>query len=213
MLGTGDVGQRLASGFLSKGYPVTMGTRTPDKEDVRSWLKGAGPGAAVQPLPMAAKTGDVIVLATAWHGTENALTLAGHENLRGKLLLDVTNPLAHGPDGPTLALGHTDSGGEQVQRWAPGARVVKALNVVTNAMMVDPPRLDGHTPDMPYCGDDEAAKREARALLRDLGWPDASLLDYGPLRQARLLEPLAMLWIAYGIQNDHWTHAWKLLGR
>ena len=204
VLGTGDVGQRLATGFASRGYEVMMGSRTPDKEEVRAWLKQAPPGCAVGTLVQAAMFGDVVVLATAWEGVESTLTLAGHANLRGKVLLDVTNPLQHGEDGPALAVGHTDSAGERIQRWVPGARVVKSLNIINNAMMVDPPQVEGLVPDMLLCGDDEEAKKTVKVLLHDLGWPKEALVDLGGIEGARLMEPLAMLWIAYGFQNNHW---------
>lgn len=213
ILGTGDVGQRLATGFARKGYHVMMGSRTPDKEEVRAWLKQAPPGCAAGTLVQAATFGDVVVLAVAGEGAQETLLLAGHQNLRGKVVVDVTNPLAHGPSGPSLTVGHADSLGERVQRWVPEARVVKTLNVINNAMMVDPPRLEGLTPDMPLCGNDEEAKRTVEALLHDLGWPKESLLDLGGIEASRLLEPLAMLWIAYGFRHDHWTHAFKFLGR
>lgn len=213
VLGTGDVGQRLASGFASKGYEVMMGSRTPDKEEVRAWLKGAPAGCAAGTLVQAAKFGDIVVLAVSGDGAKDALMLAGHENLRGKVVLDVTNPLAHAPQGPSLTVGFTDSLGEQIQRWVPEARVVKTLNIISNGMMVDPPRLEGLTPDMLLCGNDEEAKKTAMVLLRDLGWPKESLIDLGGIESSRLLEPLAMLWIAYGFRNNHWTHAFKLVGR
>lgn len=213
VLGTGDVGQRLATGFASKGYEVMMGSRTPDKEEVRAWLKEAPPGCAAGTLVQAARFGDVVVLAVAGEGAQNTLTLAGHANLRGKVVLDVTNPLAHGPAGPSLTVGHTDSLGERIQRWVPEARVVKTLNIINNAMMVDPPRLDGVTPDMLLCGNDEEARKTVKVLLHDLGWPHGSRIDLGGIEGARLMEPLAMLWIAYGVQNDHWTHAFKFVGR
>ena len=213
VLGTGDVGQRLANGFASKGYEVMLGSRTPDKEEVRAWLKEAPAGCAAGTLVQAAQFGDVVVLAVSGEGVENTLMLAGHANLRGKVVLDVTNPLAHGPNGPSLMVGHTDSMGERIQRWVPEARVVKSLNIINNAMMVDPPKLDGLTPDMLLCGDDAEAKKTVKVLLHDLGWPKDCLIDLGGIEGARLLEPLAMAWIVYGFQNDHWTHAFKLIGR
>lgn len=213
VLGTGDVGQRLATGFASKGYEVMMGSRSPDKEEVRAWLKEAPPGCAAGTLVQAARFGDVVVLAVSGEGAQSTLLLAGHENLRGKVLLDVTNPLAHGPEGPSLTVGFDDSLGERIQRWVPEARVVKSLNIISNAMMVDPPRLEGLSPDMLLCGNDEEAKKAVKVLLHDLGWPRDCLVDLGGIEGARLLEPLAMVWIVHGFRNDHWTHAIKLLGR
>lgn len=210
VLGSGDVGQRLATGFAKKGHKVMMGTRDPRKEDVQAWLKEAGPNASAGTNAEAAKFGEVVVLATNWAGTENALRLAGAENLRGKLLLDVTNPLDFSSGGPALALGHKDSGGEQVQRWVPEAKVVKTLNMVTNAHMVDPD-VPGGNPTILYCGDDAAAKAKALAILRELGHEDPA--DFGGIEAARHLEALAMVWIVYGVRTNHWAHAIRIVNR
>lgn len=198
VLGTGDVGRVLAAGFQGRGHDVKIGTRTP----------GAGkvPGAVT--FADAAEFGEVLVLATSWSGTENALRLAGPHRFVGKVVLDVTNPLVFEPNQPPrLALGHTDSGGEQVQRWLPGARVVKVYNIVGNAHMVDP-KFPGGPPDMFICGNDEAAKRTVSELCQAFGWPT---LDIGGIEGARLLEPLCILWVLYGIRNNSWNHAFKLL--
>jgi predicted dinucleotide-binding enzyme len=106
-------------------------------------------------------------------------------------------------------VGHTDSGGEQVQRWLPSARVVKAFNTVGYGMMFKPD-LPGGPPDMFICGNDDAAKKTVAEILKSFSW---ETIDIGGIEGARLLEALAMLWITYGIQNNHWTHAFKLLGR
>lgn len=100
------------------------------------------------PSPMRRSSGDVIVIATLWGGTENAIRLADTRNFAGKVVIDTTNPLVFSPGAPpALALGHTDSGGEQVQRWLPEARVVKAFNTVGNAHMVNP-QFPGGPPHM-----------------------------------------------------------------
>lgn len=198
VLGTGDVGRVLAAGFAGRGHDVKVGTRTP----------GAGkvPGAVA--FADAAEFGEIVVLATLWSGTENALRLAGPHRFVGKVVLDVTNPLVFEPNKPPrLALGHTDSGGEQVQRWLPGARVVKVFNTVGNSSMVDP-QFPGGPPDMFICGNDEAAKRTVTELCRAFGWPT---IDVGGIEGARLLEPLCILWVLYGIRTNSWNHAFKLL--
>ncbi|HEY6224599.1 MAG TPA: hypothetical protein VIW26_12505 [Gemmatimonadales bacterium] len=144
-----------------------------------------------------------------WSGTENVIRLAGPDNFAGKVVIDTTNPLdsSHGPP-PRLAVGFDDSAGEQVQRWLPQARVVKAFNIVGNAFMVQP-QFPGGPPDMFICGNDAAAKQTVTDICRSFGWPGA--LDLGGIEMARYLEPLAMVWIVYGFGTGSWNHAFKLL--
>jgi hypothetical protein len=167
----------------------------------------AGARASAGTFAEAAAHAEVAVLATLWAGTENALRLAGPQNLAGKVVMDATNPLDFGHMPPRLALGHSDSGGEQVQRWLPGARVVKAFNIVGNAHMVRP-QFPGGPPDMFICGDDQAAKRTVGEICAALGWP---VNDLGGLEMARYLEPFAMVWIVHGFRSNSWNHAFKLL--
>ncbi|HEX9104583.1 MAG TPA: NAD(P)-binding domain-containing protein, partial [Polyangia bacterium] len=128
ILGTGDVGKALARGFASRGCDVKIGTRDPKKA-----------GGELVTFEEAARHGELVVLCTRWDGTENALALAGAKNLAGKVVIDATNPLKIVDGRPAgMERGFTDSGGEQVQRWLPGAKVVKAFNIVGNALMVDP---------------------------------------------------------------------------
>ncbi len=208
ILGTGDVGQVLGKGFADLDNQVKMGSRNPEQEKVKTWIEKAGSHASAGSYAEAAQFGEVLVLATAWSGTENALRLAGAENCAGKVVIDATNPLVMNPNGPpSLALGHTDSGGEQVQRWLPKAKVVKAFNIVGNAHMIHPD-FPGGPPDMFICGNDEDAKRTVGEILRRFGWPS---IDIGGIEGARLLEPMCILWVLYGIQNSTWNHAFKLL--
>ena len=155
----------------------------------------------------AAKFAEVAVLALSWTGAENALKLAGAENLAGKVVIDAINPLTMGPRGLELAIGHTDSAGEQVQRWLPGARVVKAFNSVGYAQMFKP-EFPGGPPDMFICGNDDAAKKTVTDILMSFGW---STIDIGGIEGARLLEPLCVLWINYAMRAQSHSHAFKLL--
>lgn len=208
ILGSGGVGQDLGLGFLGLGHQVKMGSRDPHKKEIQEWLAKAGPKASAGSFGEAASFGDLAVLATQWSGTENALKLAGPTNLIGKVVIDATNPLLFGPDAPpALAIGGNDSAGEQVQRWLPGARVVKAFNSVNHAFMVHP-SLPGGPPDMFLCGDDEAAKKEVAAICRAFGW---GVIDLGGLEAARLLEPLALIYIRHAIRTGTWDYAFKLL--
>src|SRR5690606_6835549 len=205
---SGSVGRALVRGFASRGHAVRLGTRALERDVLQRWTAETDGDTAVVTNAEAAEAADLLVVATGWSGTENALRLAGPEHFRGKVVVDVTNPLdfSQGPP-PRLALGHTDSGGEQVQRWLPGARVVKAFNIVNAALMVDP-ELPGGPPTMFIAGDDEGAREEARALCDDFGW---EVIDLGGLAAARYLEPMAMAWVVHGFRTGSWTHAFKML--
>jgi predicted dinucleotide-binding enzyme len=208
IIGSGAVGQALGGGLAALGHDVKLGTREPGSEKVRSWVVKTGGTTSAGTFAEAAAHAEVAVLATLWAGTRSALELAGATRLAGKVVIDATNPLdfSQGPP-PTLALGHTDSGGEQVQRWLPDARVVKAFNIVGNASMVKP-QFPGGPPDMFICGNDDAAKQTVSGICAALGWP---VNDLGGIEAARYLEPLAMVWIAHGFRSGTWNHAFKLL--
>lgn len=208
ILGTGDVGRSLGTGFVKYENEVMIGSRTPESQKVREWIKRTGDSAKAGTFEETARFGKLLVLAVAWNGCKNAIDLAGPENFRDKIVMDVTNPLIF-EEGklPRLALGHTDSGGEQVQRWLPGAHVVKVFNIVGNAHFVDPD-FPGGPPDMFICGNDEQAKKTVSRICNDFGWP---VIDIGGIEGARELEPLCILWVKYGVQNGSWNHAFKLL--
>jgi predicted dinucleotide-binding enzyme len=206
IIGSGDVGRELGAGLARHGHDVMIGSREPRREILLAWAQETG-GRTGLPAETAAH-GEIVFLATLWSGTQSALSLAGEDALAGKVLIDVTNPLDFsGGSPPTLAVSGDDSGGESVQRWAPKARVVKALNTVTASMMIDPD-LHGGPPTMFIAGDDEPARRDVSALLKDVGWEVA---DLGPLKAARYIEGMAMCWIWYGFATNTWRHAFKLL--
>ncbi len=208
ILGSGGVGQDLGLGFIGLGHEVRMGSRTPGKAEIKAWLAKAGKKASAGTFGEAAEFGEMAVLATHWAGTENAIRLAGPANLAGKIVIDATNPLVFRPDAlPTLALAGNDSAGEQVQRWLPGAKVVKAFNTVNHAHMVQP-AFAGGPPDMFLCGNDEGARKKVAAICRDFGW---GVIDLGGIEAARLLEPLALVYIQNAIRTGNWNTAFKLL--
>ena len=191
VLGTGPVGQSLAKGFKKHGHEVKLGHRDPK-----------------QSYAAAAQWAEIAVLCTPWAGTENAGKLADPKNLAGKVEIDVTNPLQPTPTNPfALALGFDDSGGEQVQRWLPQARVVKAFNIVGNSLMVDP-KLPGGPPDMFIAGNDAAAKQTVTGICKEFGW---TVFDIGGIEGSRLLEPLAALWCVVGSKLAWREQAWKLI--
>ncbi|HTR20199.1 MAG TPA: NADPH-dependent F420 reductase [Gemmatimonadales bacterium] len=208
ILGTGDVARALGAGFAKRGHEVRIGSRDPAGDKAKAAVQKIGPKATAGTFAEAAQFGDVVVLATLWKGTENALKLAGGDRLAGKVVIDATNPLDFDKGvPPTLAIGHTTSSGEQVQAWIPRSRVVKAFNIVGNAAMVDP-QFPGGPPDMFICGNDPAAKQTVTDICTSFGWPTT---DLGGIEMSRYLDPLAMVWIIYGFKTNTWNHAFKLL--
>ncbi len=209
ILGTGDVGRALGKGFAARGHDVKLGSRDAKNEKAQAWAKENGPKASAGTFADAARHGDIIVLATLWSGTKSAIEMAGPDSFAGKLVIDATNPLdASGGGPPKLAVGHTDSGGETIQRWLPKAHVVKCFNIITARFMVDP-KFPGGPPDMWIAGNDEGAKKKVGEILRDFGWNDP--IDTGGIEGARLLEPLCILWVNYGVRTGQWNHGFKLL--
>lgn len=206
ILGSGTVGQTLGGGFVGLGCEVKIGSREPEK--LAGWAKEQGAKASAGTFAEAAAFGEIVVVATLWSGTEHALQLAGSANFAGKVVIDVTNPLVFEPGKPPrLALGTNDSGGEQVQRWLPEARVVKAFNTVGAPHMIHPRFPDG-PPDMFYCGNDDAAKETVKEICEAFGW---GTVDAGGIEGARELEPMCILWVGYGARTGTWNHAFKLL--
>lgn len=211
ILGTGDVGRTLADGFAACGHEVAIGTRDPSALKNQELLGKISHDIKMMTFAEAAAFGQVVVFAIGWGYAKAAIDLANPANFKGKIVLDTSNPLAvEQPDQPpVLVLGHTDSGGEQVQRWLPDARVVKALNIVGYPHMAQPD-FDGAKPDMFICGNDSEAKQVANGLIRDLGWPAS--IDLGDISKSRFLEPMAMVWITHVFNNGfNVNHAFKLL--
>jgi 8-hydroxy-5-deazaflavin:NADPH oxidoreductase len=211
ILGSGDVGCRLGDGLIALGHKVKIGTREPGKLDLQQWINNHGQEkAAAGTFAEATSFGDeLIFLATLWDGASNAIKMANVKNFTGKIVIDVTNPLDFSKGmPPRLAVGHTDSAGETVQRLLPESKIVKALNTVGNLQMVNPD-FQGGPPTMFVCGNDKDAKKTvADSILTPFGW---ETIDIGGIEGSRLLEPLAMLWITYYFRTNTGNHAFKLL--
>ncbi len=207
ILGTGDVGKALANAFLALGHDVKMGSREPANPKATAWATEAGSKASAGTFADAAEFGELVVLATLGAAADSVLRAAGPDRLAGKIVIDTTNPLDMSAGFPKLSVGHTDSGGEQVQRLAPDAHVVKAFNTVGNPLMFRPD-LPGGPPDMFICGNDDDAKKKVSALLADFGW---GVVDIGGIEGSRHLEPMCIVWVAHGFRSGSWNHAFKLL--
>jgi predicted dinucleotide-binding enzyme len=214
ILGSGEVGQRLGEGFIQLGHTVKIGTRDPNKKEIKGWIgkndeqqEGkANSGTFAE----SSSFGEIIVLATSWSGATNALNLADPMNFKGKILIDVTNPLDFSKGvPPQLALGHSDSAGETIQRLIPESKVVKAFNTVGSPHFVHPDFPSGGPPTMFICGNDvESKKFVTDNILGKFGW---ETVDIGGIDGSRLLEPLAFLWITYYFRTGTGDHAFKLL--
>jgi predicted dinucleotide-binding enzyme len=195
VLGTGMVGRALATKLVSLGHEVMIGSRISGNETAVAWAEESGQLAAQGDFAQAAAFGEVVVNATAGAASLDALASAEAENLAGKVLLDVSNPLDFsGGMPPILTVCNTDSLAEQIQRAFPEARVVKSLNTVNANVMVDPSIVPGsHT--MFVAGDDEDAKSVVNGLLADFGWPPTDILDLGGIEAARGTEMYLPLWL------------------
>jgi len=189
IIGAGNVGAALGANWAGKGHDIFFGVRDPKTEKTQGLLAKIGGKARAGSPAEAAAFADVIVLSTPWPATEAAIRSMG--DLKGKIVLDATNPLARGPDGISLDIGHTTSAGEKVQGWAVGASVYKTLNTTGFANMANPV-FNGIKSIMFVAGDDAANKPKVIDLVSELGF---DVVDAGPLRNARLLEAHAMLWI------------------
>lgn len=206
IIGSGIVAQTLGAGFLTHGHAVRLGTR--DAGKLADWL-AKNPGARAGSFSDAATFGDVIVLAVKGDAALDAVRLAGPA-LRGKVVLDATNPIAAAPPVNGVLKYFTtleDSLMERLQRAHPDVRFVKAFNSVGNARMVNP-RFAAGRPTMFICGNDAAAKQTVGGICDQFGW---ETLDLGSVEAARAIEPLCILWCIPGFLRNEWTHAFKVL--
>ncbi|KQX59235.1 MULTISPECIES: NAD(P)-binding domain-containing protein [unclassified Streptomyces] len=193
VLGTGEVGRRLATKLVSLGHEVTLGSRTADNAEAAKWA--AETGGAHGTFADAAASAELVVNATGGLVSLAVLEAAGADNLRGKVLVDVSNPLDFsGGMPPTVVTPDGGSLAEQLQQAFPEARVVKTLNTMANAVMVEPGRVPGHH-NVFLSGDDAAAKAVVADLLGSFGWPADRIIDLGDLSSARGVELLLPLWL------------------
>jgi 8-hydroxy-5-deazaflavin:NADPH oxidoreductase len=194
IIGAGNVGGALGVAWAKRGHEILFGVRDADAPKLQLLLARAGGKARVTSVRDAVVSAEVAALTVPWPAARDALRTAG--DLRGKLLLDCTNPLK--PDLSALTIGHTTSGAERVAAWAAGARVVKIFNTTGFGNMENAEYREGR-PMMLYCGDDTEAKKVAAQLAAELGFEP---YDVGPLTEARLLEPFALVWIHLAVLQE-----------
>lgn len=206
VLGTGRVGGTLGRRWAQCGHHVVFGSRQPQSEKVLQLLSEAGPNATALPYSNAVQDSEVVVYAAPWPCVQQLLAEVG--SLSNRVLVDCTNPLT--ADFTGLDVGHNTSAAEKIASWAPGARVVKAFNNVSSAIMSNP-QFGDQRATMFYCGDDKAAKLLVKQLAEDLEFDP---VDAGPLKIARYLEPFAMLYIQLAVKEGWGSHcAFKIMKR
>ncbi len=195
VLGTGMVGQTIASKLVSVGHEVKLGSRSAGNSKAVEWVQKAGGKASEGTFADAAGFAELVFNCTNGAGTLEALRAAGAANLEGKILIDVAVPLDFSKGmPPSLFLCNTDSLGEAVQREFPGAKVVKALNTLNCNVMVDPSRVAGGDHDLFIAGNDAGAKSQVSELLKSwFGWK--SVIDLGDITAARGSEAYVLFWV------------------
>ena len=196
VLGTGMVGDTIATKLVELGHQVTMGSRSAENENAVRWREAASSGAFAGTFRDAAAFGEIVFNCTNGVNSLQALRLAGADALRGKLLLDVANPLDFSGGGPpSLTVCNTDSLGEQIQREFPDVRVVKTLNTINCEVMINPALVPGDHVVF-VCGNEAAAKQEASQYLAEwFGWKSGNIVDLGDITAARGTEMMLPIWL------------------
>jgi 8-hydroxy-5-deazaflavin:NADPH oxidoreductase len=203
ILGTGNVGETIGSRLIELGHTVKMGSRTSTNEKAAAWVAKSGDAASAGTFADAAAFGELIINCTKGEFTIEVLTMAGTENLSGKVLIDIANPLdfSNGMP-PSLSISNTDSLGELVQRSFPDTHVVKALNTMWCGIMVNPRMLNG-THHTYLCGNNAEAKQKTTNLLQQFGWAENEIIDLGDITNARGTEGILPLWLrVYGATKN-----------
>jgi predicted dinucleotide-binding enzyme len=195
VLGTGMVGNAIATKLVSLGHEVKMGARSQGNDKARAWAEGVGPLGSQGTFADSAAFGELVFNCTSGAGAIEALRAAGSDNLRGKIVVDTSNPLDFSKGRPPILFtGNDDSLGEQIQRAFPEAKVVKTLNTINCQIMVDPGRFAGGDHDVFVSGNDSDAKARVGEILRAwFGWK--SVIDLGDITTARGTESYLLLWL------------------
>lgn len=212
VLGTGMVGNTIGAALLRLGHHVKMGSRTKGNEKALAWVAAQGDRASEGTFADAAAFGEVIFVCTKGEGTLDALQAAGADRLRGKVLVDISNPLdfSNGMP-PSLFVSNTDSLGEQIQRAFPEARVVKTLNMVNCEVMVNAAKSSATEKGTMFVSgnDPEAKQLVVGEFLAPWGWDD--VIDLGDITTARGTEMLLPVWVRTWVATKNGYFAFKVV--
>jgi 8-hydroxy-5-deazaflavin:NADPH oxidoreductase len=206
ILGSGDVGKTLAKGFLKQGYQVAIGS---DHTEKLAEFKRENPQIEIATFEQAAQSGDTVVLCVKGTIAEKIIEKV-KRHLSGKTVIDATNPIADAPPQNGVLKFFTtldESLMERLQKIAPDARFVKALNSIGSGLMINP-NFNDTKPTMFICGNNEDAKKKVYEILEKFGF---EIEDMGKAESARAIEPLCILWCIPGFLRNEWAHAFKLL--
>lgn len=196
ILGTGTVGQTIGSKLIELGHQVMMGSRTADNEKAKTFADKHGTVASAGTFADAAAFSELLFNCTVGSASLEALKMAGEENLTGKILIDLSNPLdfSNGMP-PTLLVCNTTSVGEELQKAFPGLKVVKTLNTIWCGLMINPALVNGADHSLFMSGNDAEAKAQVKQLLCSFGWLEPNILDLGDISTARGTEMYLPLWL------------------
>ena len=204
VIGTGDMGDTLGPRFAGLGYRVIYGSRDPQSEKVQALVMRTGHAASAAAPAAAAAEADIVVLAVPWPAMETVAQKLG--KLDGKIVIDISMPFKQGEDGYPEPLLQTSSA-EMIQKWNPGARVVKTFATMGSGI-IDQPRSAGGTISLPIASDDKAAKEKVAGIVKAMGLDP---VDFGPLRMAREIETLQQIYMIPLVQNRPWNWEFHFL--
>ena len=202
ILGTGMVGRILAPRLIEVGHKVSMETRNVEDTLARELgdqtfadYMNENPELTLCTFGSSCDDADILINATNGKNTLSALELVNNDHLKGKTLLDLSNPLdfSNGMP-PSLFVSNTDSLAERIQRAYPETHVVKSLNTLTASLMLNPERIEGDHVVF-VCGNEDSAKANVKELLQSAGWTNKNILDLGDITGSRGMEQSLPLWI------------------
>ncbi len=211
VFGTGMVGKTIGSKLIQLGYEVKMGSRSSTNDSASEWVAGNGKNASTGTFAEAASFGEIIFNCTKGEIALEVFKLAGKENLKGKTVIDISNPLDFSKGMPPFLIpefSNTNSLGEEIQKLVPEAHIVKTLNIVNCEVMVDAGKSGGD-PTMFMSGNDAGAKTETRKILNQFGWSD--IIDLGDISTARGTEMLLPIWLRTWMATGNGYFAFKII--
>lgn len=198
ILGTGTVGEALATALIQQGHNVMMGSRTATNEKIQDWVKRTGQGALAGTFKEAAAFGDLFFICLNGEFAADVVKELAPGDVAGKIVIDITNPLDFSQGNPPRILERyiTTSLGETIQHLLPTAYIVKTLNTINYKLMIDAREVNDGKHDLFLCGNDATAKNQVKHFLVDnFHWRPENLIDLGDIKSARTMEAIVPFWV------------------